>query len=89
MENNVWIISFLIKHGDRRYGPMEMEGYRTAVKAPYIKEALREAEKTITKLFNTFSDLTFITDIGLADEDAKDLIGKIEEDPLACEEWPE
>ena len=82
MKQQVWIADYLINDGN------EVKGYKTVVEGNQILTAAYRTQVHITENFDPRNTRYFITDIGLAGEDARIHIGKVLEDGLAIE-WPE
>lgn len=82
MRKHIWIISWLDKDANGN-----IEGYTTAVRAAEIGTAASAALDFITAVTEKGSEI-FITNIGLGEEVAADLIGRFDIDNMAID-WPE
>lgn len=82
MKEHIWLVSWLDKDS---YG--NVEGYKTAVRATHITWAADQAVNYIVSITERTSAI-IITNIGLADNDAAELIGKFVVDSMAVD-WPE
>ena len=82
-KTNIWIICWLEKSLDGT-----VKAYRTAVEGKYISGAMTNAKKYITETRNLVDAEYFVTDIGLAEEDSRKLIGTTLPDSIGGD-WPE
>lgn len=78
-----WIGSYLIRDEDG-----DVTAFSTAVKAGNITIAVSEVANFILKEYPV-RDKYIITDIGIADDDAAERVGRSWVDPLVDERWPE
>lgn len=82
MDEHIWLVSWLDKDANGN-----VEGYTTAVRAAEITAAASKALDFIVAV-TARSSAIFITNIGLGEEVAADLIGRFDIDNMAID-WPE
>ena len=82
MGEHIWIVSWLDKDANGN-----VEGYTTAVRAAEITAAASRAIEFIVSVTERSSAI-IITNIGLGEEVAADLIGRFDIDNMAID-WPE
>lgn len=79
-----WLVSWL----EKWWSDGTVKGFKTAVKAESLVKAVEHVEVELRIRAKANVTEYIITNAGMADDDAADLVGKAETDTLAID-WPD